>query len=199
MELLIVRHGQSEADLLGVHEGRADFPLTDLGEKQAKLMSVYVASHFPPDIIISSPLKRARSTALILQEETGCQLEEETDLMEFNNGILAGISKVEASINYPLPPGGRPVHIPIEKGESELEFRFRAERIFHQIILDYQEYERVAIVSHGGFISQFLKAFLNQPNTSNHVFSTGDTGIHLLEIKENVRIIKFMNKQEHLN
>ena len=39
MELLIVKHGQSEADLLGVHEGRADFPLTKLGELQASAMA----------------------------------------------------------------------------------------------------------------------------------------------------------------
>ena len=33
MKLLIIRHGQSEADLLDVHEGRADFPLTALGHR----------------------------------------------------------------------------------------------------------------------------------------------------------------------
>jgi 2,3-bisphosphoglycerate-dependent phosphoglycerate mutase len=29
MRLLIIRHGESQADLLNVHEGRADFELTD--------------------------------------------------------------------------------------------------------------------------------------------------------------------------
>lgn len=198
MELLIIRHGQSEADLLGVHEGRADFPLTELGVQQAKGMSAYVAAHFPPDIILTSPLKRAKGTALLLQAEIGCELIEEKDLMEFNNGVLAGLAREEAAVKYPLPPNGRPAHIPIEDGESELEFRFRAERIFHQIIFDYQDYNRVAIVSHGGLISHLLKAFLQLPNTSEFVFATGDTGIHLLEIKDSSRFIKFLNKQEHL-
>ena len=56
----------------------------------------------------------------------------------------------------------------------------------------------MAIVSHGGFISQFIKAFLKQPNVSEFAFATGDTGIHLLEIKDNARIIRFLNNQEHL-
>ena len=198
MELLIVRHGQSEADLLGVHEGRADFPLTKLGEQQAKNMAVYVAEKFPPDIILASPLLRAKGTGETLQKFVGCELLLENDLMEFNNGVLAGLSRDEARVKYPLPPNGRPIHIPIEKGESELELRFRAEVIFHKIILDYQNYNRVAIVSHGGLISQFIKAFLKQPNTNEYIFATGDTGIHLLEIKENARIIRFLNKQEHL-
>lgn len=198
MELLIIRHGQSEADLLCVHEGRADFPLTKLGEQQARDMAAYVTEHLPPDIILASPLLRAKSTAETLQKSVGCDLLLEDDLMEFNNGVLAGLSRKEALIKYPLPPDGRPIHVPIEKGESELELRFRAEVIFNKIILDYQSYNRVAIISHGGLISQFIKAFLQQPNTSEYIFATGDTGMHLLEIKENARVIRFINKQEHL-
>ena len=33
MLLLLIRHGESEADLLDVHEGRADFELTERGHK----------------------------------------------------------------------------------------------------------------------------------------------------------------------
>lgn len=101
MELLIIRHGQSEADLLGVHEGRADFPLTELGKEQAKRMAEYVAIHYPPDIILSSPLKRAQSTAFILQKTVACQLVEDSNLMEFNNGVLAGLSREVAAAKYP--------------------------------------------------------------------------------------------------
>ena len=197
MELLIIRHGQSEADLLEVHEGRADFPLTELGIQQAKLMADYVGKSYPPSVIISSPLKRASGTAQILQQKIGCDLKYEEDLMEFNNGVLAGLPRKEAAIKYPLPKGGRPIHIPIQGGESELEFRYRAERITQKILHDYEGYERVAIVSHGGLISNFIKALLNQSN-SKLIFPTGDTGIHLLEIREDLRIVRFMNKQEHL-
>ena len=197
MELLIIRHGQSEADLLEVHEGRADFPLTELGIQQAKLMADYVEKSYPPSVIISSPLKRASGTAQILKQKIGCDLKYEEDLMEFNNGVLAGLPRKEAAIKYPLPKGGRPIHIPIQGGESDLEFRYRAERIAQKILYDYQGYERVAIVSHGGLISNFIKALLNQSN-SNVVFPTGDTGIHLFEIREDLRIVRFINKQDHL-
>lgn len=199
MELLIIRHGESEADLLGVHEGRADFPLTEIGVKQAKRMATYIAQHYPPTIILTSPLIRANRTASILQESIGCELIIEQDLMEFNNGVLAGLSREEAAIKYPLPKDGRPPHLPILDGESNLEFRFRVDNIFYKVFFDYQEYERVAIVSHGGTISNLLKAFLKQPINNEFIFSTGDTGIHLLEIKGNNRMIKFLNKQEHLH
>ena len=59
MELLLIRHGQSEADLLGVHEGRADFSLTKTGIIQAEKMAKYVAKHYPPDITIK-PFKKSQ-------------------------------------------------------------------------------------------------------------------------------------------
>jgi len=197
MELLIIRHGQSEADLLNVHEGRADFPLTKLGEEQATKMAKYIVHNYSPNIILSSPLKRASRTAQILQEQANVKLHYIEDLMEFNNGVLAGMKREEAAKKYPIPFGGRPVHEKIENGESELEFYYRANYIFHKIVHDFGQYKRIAIVSHGGLISNFIKAFLEITN-KNIVFATGDTGIHLLEIKEDRKIIRFINNQEHL-
>ena len=199
MELLIIRHGESEADLLGVHEGRANFPLTELGIEQASKMAIYVKSHFPPNVILCSPLSRAKSTATILHSNIGCELYEESDLMEFNNGVLAGLPRGEAAIKYPLPKEGRPIYIPIEAGESELAFRYRAEYILRKIIEEYKDYQRVAIVSHGGLISNLIKAFLQLPVNSDYIFPTGDTGIHLLTIEQDKRIIRFLNRLEHIN
>ena len=45
MILLVIRHGESEADLLDVHEGRADFELTERGHEQAIAMAKYVAEN----------------------------------------------------------------------------------------------------------------------------------------------------------
>jgi 2,3-bisphosphoglycerate-dependent phosphoglycerate mutase len=199
LQLLMIRHGESEADLLGVHEGRADFPLTEHGRQQARLLAKYLKEHFPPDVILASPLKRANGTAEILREKVNCPLVIEADLMEYNNGVLAGMSREEAALKYPEPKNGRPIHIPIENGESELAFRFRAEHILHKILHEYKEYNRVAIVSHGGMISNLLKSFLKMPNGTGYAFPTGDTGIHLLEIRDELRVVRFMNRQEHLS
>ena len=63
MLLLVIRHGESEADLLDVHEGRADFELTARGHRQAAAMAEYVAANHRPTRICASPLKRAAQTA----------------------------------------------------------------------------------------------------------------------------------------
>ena len=63
MKLLVIRHGESEADLLDVHEGRADFSLTERGHRQAQAMAEYVAANYRIDRIYASTLTRAMQTA----------------------------------------------------------------------------------------------------------------------------------------
>lgn len=59
-------------------------------------LSQKVKIDFPPDFIWASTLKRARETAEILGETIGCPVQLEEELMEFNNGVQAGLSFEEA-------------------------------------------------------------------------------------------------------
>ena len=197
MELFIIRHGQSEADLLNVHEGRADFPLTSLGKEQAGKMATKVATTFQPEIILASPLKRAKETAAILQQAVGCPLTYYEELMELNNGVLAGLARQEAEQKYPLPKGGRPPHHAIEAGESMLQLKYRAEFMWQTILHEYKTYQRIAVVSHGGFISELIKVVLKQQGQP-FIYPTGDTGIHHFSIRENDVVIRFINNTAHI-
>ena len=84
MQILLIRHGESEADILHVHEGRADFELTDKGRQQVQRL-VQKVKDFAPDFIWASTLKRARETGETLAEAIGCPIQLEEELMEFNN------------------------------------------------------------------------------------------------------------------
>ncbi len=106
-QLLLIRHGESEADILCVHEGRADFPLTEQGHQQAQAMGQWVAEHYEVDLIFASTLCRAKQTAQHLSDAVGVPVMFEEDLMEFNNGLLAGLPFAEAAVRYP-----RQEHLP---------------------------------------------------------------------------------------
>lgn len=131
MILLLIRHGESEADLLDVHEGRADFSLTDRGHEQAKAMALYVKDNYDVSKIYASTLARASQTARHLSEAIGKEIHYEEDLMEFNNGFLAGLSREEADRKYP-----KVENLPIDQAvygqESAVEFRTRADRILNE-------------------------------------------------------------------
>ncbi|RLQ96490.1 histidine phosphatase family protein [Falsibacillus albus] len=197
MEIILVRHGESEADILNVHEGRADFSLTSKGRQQAEALAEYGSKHFSVSHIYSSTLKRAKETADIINHKLNRPISFVEDLMEWNNGVLAGLSREEAMEKYPEPKGGRKPHEPIEEGESYLDFRLRAERVFSTLRHKHAD-ESIMIVSHGGAISNMLNAFYQMPVVSPYLFSTGDTGFHLLAIKNNERLTRVLNCQVHL-
>lgn len=193
MIILLIRHGQSEADLLDVHEGRADFSLTALGHQQAEAMALHVAEEYNVQRLISSPLIRAFQTAEHLSRKSGITIETEPLLMEFNNGLLAGMDRKSAEERFPYIPD-LPVHQSLYQQESKLEFRFRAETILSKVVTESVEDSVTAIVSHGGMINQLFHAFLKLPMGSRTLFHTGDAGIHEWRVKFGCRHVVYVNR-----
>lgn len=200
MKLLIIRHGESEADLLNVHEGRADFPLTERGHKQAKAMAEYIIENYKLSRIYCSTLSRARQTAQYISDKVSIPLMLDDMLMEFNNGLIAGLERDVVKEKYPLIPN-LPLHKAVYEQESVLEFRFRAEFILSKIISECSQMDTVVIVTHGGMINQLYRAFLCLPIESNICFNTGDTGIHewLIDTDTDSRRIIKSNYTAHTN
>jgi len=201
LEILIVRHGQSVADIEERHEGRADFPLTELGREQAAKVASWIAEKYPPEIMLSSTLRRASETAEAIAKKIGINVLYDEDLMEMNNGVLAGLLRKEAAEKYPIPEGGRKDHEAIEGGESMIEFRARAERFWSKFINRYYEEgvdKRICIVSHGGMINMLFRSFLNLPISADVWIGTGDTGVSIWRVKGDTRAVVFSNYQEHL-
>ena len=62
MELYLVRHGQTQANLDGVYCGSSDLALTSLGEQQAKAVEAQLAS-LSFDAVYTSRLRRTQQTA----------------------------------------------------------------------------------------------------------------------------------------
>jgi len=201
MDLLIIRHGQSEADILNVIEGRADFNLTELGQQQASLMAEWVSGYMKIDKLFSSSLKRARQTADKLSKATNVPIEEMDDLMEWKNGLIAGLSRQEANEKYP-PPQVKHPHTAMYEQESNIEFRARAEVALSKIINENPTDSKIAIISHGGMINRLFQSFLMLPVNSDIGIYSGDTGIHhwkVDDINPNVRRIVFANNLVHLD
>ena len=202
LEIIVVRHGQSVADIEKRFEGRADFSLTDLGVQQAKKLSIWIKNNYPPNYIISSPLKRASETAEIIGKKCIKEVEYDDDLMELNTGLLAGMLKAEANEKYPLPKGGHKPYEDILGGESLIEFRSRAEKFWSKLIFKFSKDtsdKRILIVSHGGMIDMLFRCFLNLPMNTNVGLCTGDTGVHIWKFNGDEKFIVVTNSLNHLS
>jgi probable phosphoglycerate mutase len=91
--LILVRHGQSEANAAGLLVGRTDSALTELGRRQAAAIGEALAAEAGrPLRLLTSPLARARDTADIIAERLGSALAPtvEDRLIELDYGELDG-------------------------------------------------------------------------------------------------------------
>lgn len=93
--LVLVRHGESTANAVGVLLGRSDPPLTERGTAQVAAVRRALG---PVTRVISSPLNRARASALALAGELPVEIDERW--IEVDYGELEGrpVGQVPAEV-----------------------------------------------------------------------------------------------------
>ncbi|MBM3152695.1 MAG: histidine phosphatase family protein [Chloroflexi bacterium] len=161
-QITFLRHGESVGNLENRFQGHADFPLTERGRAQARLLAErWQAEGRTFDRAFSSPLARARETAEIVCGALGVPLEFDNDLMEINNGLLAGLNDDEAAdILVPAETLTAYTHFG-KTGESPWELYLRAGRVIQKLI-DAPP-EKILVVAHGGTLKSILYAILGIP------------------------------------
>ena len=99
-KFIIVRHGQSKAQECGYLAGVTDIPLSELGERQAKVVSEYILKTYKIDAVYSSPLERACNTVRGVAEELNLPIIKETELREFDFGEWEGLTLEEIKNSF---------------------------------------------------------------------------------------------------
>lgn len=98
--LILVRHGQSEANLNEIFAGQYDAELSDLGRKQAQKTAEYIFENYKLDKAYSSNLKRAYETGQYIADLFGLDVETDRDLGEINAGKWDGVGYDEIKEKY---------------------------------------------------------------------------------------------------
>lgn len=155
MNLYVLRHGQTEMNSRDLVVGITDDKLTQAGIEQAKEAAENIASFSGKDavdIIISSPLIRAKVTAQTVQEaiekKTGRKVDLIIDkrLIEQNYGELEGTSRF--SEEFAISRGAYACRTG-KSGESILMLGQRAYNILDEVKEKYAG-KTVLFVTHGG-------------------------------------------------
>jgi glucosyl-3-phosphoglycerate phosphatase len=108
---VLLRHGQTTWNAEGRFQGHADIPLDEAGVTQAQRAAGMLAA-LRPDVIVSSDLARAVSTAQPLARLTGLVITLDKDLRERSGGLWEGLVGAEIRERWPAehaawdPPEG---------------------------------------------------------------------------------------------
>ena len=145
MEILLTRHGQTEWNVLGKVQGRADIKLNEKGIQQAKETGKALNEE-KIDLIICSPLKRAKQTAEIINKDRNIPIIYDEDVIERDFGEFEGINKKEFDFEgyWSYKQNNK-----YEKAENIKDFFERVYSFLDKIKEEYKD-KRVLIVAHGG-------------------------------------------------
>jgi len=156
------RHGQTVWNAERRFQGQSDIPLDETGQAQAERAARLLAG-LRPDLIVSSDLSRAASTAAALARLTGLEVTLDKDLRERHGGCWEGLTDTEIRARYPVehanwsPPDGEPTPAVGERVAAAL----------HRIAATVGELgvtSRLAVVvSHGAALRLGMSRLLGMP------------------------------------
>lgn len=145
MEILLTRHGQTEWNLLKKVQGKADIELNEKGIKQAEETRDSLKNE-KIDIILCSPLKRARQTAEIINQGRNMNILINERISERDFGEFEGMSNTDfdyhAFWSYKQ-------NLKYDQAENIKDFFKRVYAFLDAIKKEYVG-KTVLIVAHGG-------------------------------------------------
>lgn len=149
--LWLVRHGETDWNSLGKLQGRSDIPLNNTGISQAEeCRDVLKESHW--DVIVTSPLKRAKETTDVINKELKLPIIEMVEFIERNYGDAEGMTVKERLTAFPDK------NYPNQEDRKSLN-----KRVMDGVEKINQLYsgKKVLLVAHGAVINSILAQFSN--------------------------------------
>jgi broad specificity phosphatase PhoE len=140
MQIVLVRHGETEWSLSGQHTSRTDLPLLEVGRERARALGPLLAG-WDFSRVLTSPLRRARETCELAGFGDRAQVME--DLCEWDYGEYEGLTTAQIREQRPdwsLWRDGCP------GGEQPSEIGARADRVLDRMRDDGGD---VLAVAHG--------------------------------------------------
>ena len=142
MKIYVTRHVQTDWNVQGKTQGRADIELNEVGIKQAKQTKEEL-KNIDIDLIICSPLKRAKKTAEIINEGRNIPIIFDDQIIERNFGEFEGEKiKFDEFWDYNAHPR-------YQRAETIQEIISRISNFLDKIKEEYKD-KNVLLVTHGG-------------------------------------------------
>lgn len=198
-KLLLIRHGQIEANVAGRWHGATDSPLTLTGRRQVARLARRMRTQWAElEAIYTSPLQRCRDTADAIATLLAQPVILDDDLREYGIGELEDtsfdalhaqhdfFSRIKANADY-APRGGDSVNAVAQ----------RIVQALRRIHTQHPVSRPIAIVSHGAAMAIALATLLDgDPNrwTNYHFDNCSITELQL----EPEPLIAAFNQTEHL-
>lgn len=155
---VFLRHGESIGNAESRWQGQSDYALTEKGRAQAQALAArWKTEGVRFDLILASPLVRAKETAQIVASALESKLELDPILMERHIGEMEGLT-IDEVRKKPQPAYVTPYDPIGGEGEGDWALFLRAGQALHGLVR--RPAGSYLIVSHGGLLNQLMNAII---------------------------------------
>lgn len=182
MEVVLVRHGETEWSRDGRHTGFTDVPLTERGEAEARAVGAALRGRSFA-LVLSSPLQRALETGRL----AGFSPEVRQELAEWNYGAYEGRRTPDIRKEVPdwtIWRNGAP------GGESAEEVGERADRVVAELTAVDSE---VLVFGHGHLLRVLCARWLELEPSDGRLFALDPATLSTLGFEREQRVIRVWN------
>ncbi|MFI6292083.1 histidine phosphatase family protein [Nonomuraea sp. NPDC050790] len=199
--LLLLRHGETPLSVERRFSGLGDAELTANGLAQAAAAAERLAREpYRLDVIVSSPLKRARQTAEAVAARTGLGVEVDEDLRETDFGAWEGHTFTEIQRRWPdeLAAWLAEPSVAPPDGESFAEAARRVQRVRDRLVEQHLG-KTVLVVSHVTPIKMLLRFALTAPPSALYRMHLDLACLSLVDYyADGNAVVKAFNDTAHL-
>ena len=171
MILYVARHGQTQWNSENKVCGRTDLPLTEVGFAQAEMLAEKAAGG-KLDMIISSPMLRARQTAQPAAERFGLEILVDERLIEQDYGIYEGADRSDPG----FLGNKRQFAVRYPGGESMMDVAARVYSLLEELKVRYSG-KNILLVCHGGVCRLIRTYFEDMTNEEFFHYSEENAAI----------------------
>lgn len=199
MNLILVRHGETDWNRTGRCQGISDVVLNDNGRKQAIELGLCLKGE-KISAVYSSDLARAISTAEEIARHHGLIVEIDSDLREMDQGDFEGLLFTEIRERYAEIMSewrDNPETLRIPSGETLAEVRERALRAFEKL-RGRHDGETVVAVSHNLTITTLLCEFTGVGLSGFRGFGIQAASRSTLSLSQGKVVVVDLNDISHL-
>ena len=171
MKLYMIRHGETDWNVMRRFQGRTDIPLNEEGRRLARITSEALKD-VPFTKIYTSPLKRAYETAMLIKGDRQIPVIEEPRIIEIGFGEYEGVCAGKEHYNIPDPKfldffDNPKSYQPPKGAESIEELKLRTADFLQEIAHKKSMEDDTILVSTHGAALRGLLSYLKQINTED--------------------------------
>ena len=196
MNLLLIRHGQTNWNLEQRFQGQSDIPLNETGRRQAQALAERLAAE-TFDAVYSSDLQRATETAKII---CASQIHSDPRLREVNFGDWEGLTYDEIKVKYPETLAAWESDIfknAPPSGETLEQLAIRVQSMLDELREKHED-QNILIVAHGGVLQTLICLALKLPSTMYWQFHLSTASLSELAFYPAGAILNSLNDTSHL-